>query len=75
MSRHHRCHHGCGTVEKLLYSRIDVLPGPNVLEVELTEPSLFIGYAEGAAERFAAAIAAASKRRRMSAENGPTTSQ
>ena len=61
--------------EELLYARIDVLPGPKVLEVELTEPSLFIGYAEGAPERFAAAIAAASQRRRMSAENGPTTSQ
>ena len=60
---------------ELLYARIDVLPGPKVLEVELTEPSLFIGYADGAAERFAAAIAAASQRRRMSAENGPTTSQ
>jgi glutathione synthase/RimK-type ligase-like ATP-grasp enzyme len=44
--------------EELLYARIDVVPGPKVLEVELTEPSLFIGYAEGAAERFAAAIAA-----------------
>ena len=44
--------------EELLYARIDVLPGLKVLEVELTEPSLFIGYAEGAAERFAAAIAA-----------------
>ena len=50
-------------------------PARVVLEVELTEPSLFLGYAEGAAERFAAAIAAASQRRRMSAENGPTTSQ
>jgi glutathione synthase/RimK-type ligase-like ATP-grasp enzyme len=61
--------------EDLLYARIDVLPGPKVLEIELTEPSLFIGYAEGAPERFAAAIAAASQRRRISAENGPTTSQ
>jgi hypothetical protein len=42
----------------LLYARIDLLPGPLVLEVELTEPSLFIGYAEGAAERFADAIVA-----------------
>jgi glutathione synthase/RimK-type ligase-like ATP-grasp enzyme len=48
----------------LLYARVDLLPGPVVLEVELTEPSLFIGYAEGAAERFAEAIAAASHRRR-----------
>jgi hypothetical protein len=45
--------------DELLYARIDVLPGLKVLEVELTEPSLFIGYADGAAERFAAAIAAA----------------
>ena len=44
--------------EELLYARIDVVPGPKVLEVELTEPSLFIGYAEGAPERFAGAIAA-----------------
>jgi glutathione synthase/RimK-type ligase-like ATP-grasp enzyme len=61
--------------DSLLYARVDLLPGPVVLEVELTEPSLFIGYAEGAPERFADAIAAASQRRRMSAENGPTTSQ
>jgi glutathione synthase/RimK-type ligase-like ATP-grasp enzyme len=47
--------------EELLYARIDVLPGPKVLEVELTEPSLFIGYADGAAERFAAAIARAGR--------------
>jgi glutathione synthase/RimK-type ligase-like ATP-grasp enzyme len=61
--------------DELLYARVDLLPGPVVLEVELTEPSLFLGYAEGAAERFAAAIAAASQRRRMSAENGPMASQ
>jgi glutathione synthase/RimK-type ligase-like ATP-grasp enzyme len=61
--------------EDLLYARVDFLPGPMVLEVELTEPSLFIGYAEGAPERFADAIAAASQRRRMSAENGPIASQ
>jgi glutathione synthase/RimK-type ligase-like ATP-grasp enzyme len=59
----------------LLYARVDLLPGPVVLEVELTEPSLFIGYADGVPERFADAIAAASQRRRISAENGPTTSQ
>jgi glutathione synthase/RimK-type ligase-like ATP-grasp enzyme len=61
--------------DQLLYARVDLLPGPVVLEVELTEPSLFLGYAEGAAKRFADAIAAASQRRRMSPENGPTTSQ
>jgi glutathione synthase/RimK-type ligase-like ATP-grasp enzyme len=63
----------------LLYARVDLIPAadgsPVVLEVELTEPSLFLGYADGAVERFAAAIAAASQRRRMSAENGPIASQ
>lgn len=44
--------------DELLYARVDLLPGPLVLEVELTEPSFFIGYAEGAAERFADAIVA-----------------
>ena len=47
--------------EELLYARIDIVPGPKVLEVELTEPSLFIGYADGAAERFAAAIVATAR--------------
>jgi hypothetical protein len=44
----------------LLYARIDLLPGPVgpvVVEVELTEPSLFLTYANGAADWFAAAIA------------------
>jgi glutathione synthase/RimK-type ligase-like ATP-grasp enzyme len=61
--------------DELLYARVDLLPGPVVLEVELTEPSLFLGYAEGSAERFADAITAASQRRRMSAEKGPIASQ
>ena len=60
---------------ELLYARVDLLPGPVVLEVELTEPSLFLGYGEGAVERFAEAVAAASQRLRISAENGPTASQ
>jgi len=42
---------------ELLYARVDLLPGPVVLEVELTEPSLYLAYADNAAERFAAAIA------------------
>jgi glutathione synthase/RimK-type ligase-like ATP-grasp enzyme len=50
-----------GGPEALLYARVDLIPGPGgdplVVEVELTEPSLFLGYAEGAARRFAAAIA------------------
>jgi glutathione synthase/RimK-type ligase-like ATP-grasp enzyme len=45
----------------LLLARVDLVPtadGSVVLEVELTEPSLWLGYAPGAAERFATAIAA-----------------
>ena len=45
---------------ELLYERIDLVEdddgAPRVLEVELTEPSLFLGTAAGAPERFAKAI-------------------
>jgi hypothetical protein len=45
-----------------LYARVDLVPGddgaPLVLEVELTEPSLNLPLAPGAAERLTAAIAA-----------------
>jgi glutathione synthase/RimK-type ligase-like ATP-grasp enzyme len=47
--------------EELLYARVDLLPGPVVVETELTEPSMNLGYAEGAAQRLAAAIAEASR--------------
>jgi glutathione synthase/RimK-type ligase-like ATP-grasp enzyme len=50
----------------LLYVRVDLLPspdGPVLVELELTEPSLFLGYGQGAADRFAAAIAAEAARR------------
>lgn len=43
-----------------LYARVDLLPapgGPVVIELELTEPSLFLARADGAADRLAAAIA------------------
>ena len=43
----------------LAYARVDLLPaadGPVVLEVELTEPSLYLGYDPAAADRFAHAI-------------------
>jgi glutathione synthase/RimK-type ligase-like ATP-grasp enzyme len=46
----------------LAYARVDLLPaadGPVVLEVELTEPSLFLGYEAAAAGRLADAIRAA----------------
>ncbi len=46
----------------LLYARVDLIPDPEgdpmVLEVELTEPSLFFEHSDGSADRFAAAIAA-----------------
>jgi glutathione synthase/RimK-type ligase-like ATP-grasp enzyme len=45
--------------EPLLYARVDLLPGPDgplLLELELTEPFLFLGTSEGAADRLAAAI-------------------
>jgi hypothetical protein len=44
----------------LLYARVDLLPGqdggPVLVELELTEPSLYLGYATGAADRLADAI-------------------
>jgi hypothetical protein len=46
--------------DRLLYARVDVLPGadgrPVVLELELAEPSLFLRHDAGAPARFAAAI-------------------
>jgi glutathione synthase/RimK-type ligase-like ATP-grasp enzyme len=44
----------------LLYARVDLIHdadgAPRVLELELTEPSLFFAHAQGSAQRFAAAI-------------------
>ncbi len=45
----------------LSYARVDLLPssqGPMLLELELTEPSLFFEHAPGSAERFAASLLA-----------------
>ena len=45
----------------LAYTRVDLVPGPDgpqLLELELAEPSLFFAEGEGAAERFAAALRA-----------------
>jgi hypothetical protein len=44
----------------LLYARVDLLPtsdGPVVIELELVEPSLFLEFADGGADRLADAIA------------------
>jgi glutathione synthase/RimK-type ligase-like ATP-grasp enzyme len=47
----------------LLYTRVDVIGrDPMVLELELTEPSLFFLHSAGAAERYAAAIRARGRR-------------
>ncbi|WP_406078939.1 RimK family alpha-L-glutamate ligase [Micromonospora sp. NBC_00858] len=49
-----------GGTGQLLYARVDLIPGPDgapvLVELELTEPSLFIGHAEGAPDRLAEAI-------------------
>ncbi|MEZ5115334.1 MAG: hypothetical protein R2737_03610 [Candidatus Nanopelagicales bacterium] len=49
-------------VAGLLYARVDLLPGPDgtpqLLELELAEPSLFLGFSDGAPRRLAEAIAA-----------------
>ena len=51
-----------GGPDRLLYARVDLIPGPGgepvLIELELTEPSLFLAYADGAAERFADAVVA-----------------
>ncbi|MCW2544320.1 MAG: hypothetical protein JWM40_1872 [Frankiales bacterium] len=50
----------------LLYARVDLMPGPVLIELEVTEPSLFLRHAPGSAERFAKAIARAAAARRPS---------
>lgn len=41
---------------ELLYARVDLMPGPLLIELELTEPSLFLRQVPGSADRFAAAV-------------------
>jgi glutathione synthase/RimK-type ligase-like ATP-grasp enzyme len=52
-----------GGADRLLYARVDLLPDdagdPVVVEVELTEPSLWLSAVPGSADRFAAAVRAA----------------
>ena len=55
--------------EDLLYARVDLLPGPLVIELEVTEPSLYLTLAPGSAPRFAAAVA----RRLASSSSGAAT--
>jgi hypothetical protein len=46
----------------LAYARVDLVPGPEgtpvVIELELTEPQLYLPFCEGSAERLAAAVRA-----------------
>jgi hypothetical protein len=55
-----------GGPERLLYARVDLIPGPDeaplLVELEITEPSLFLGAAPDAPRRFADAIVAAATR-------------
>jgi glutathione synthase/RimK-type ligase-like ATP-grasp enzyme len=48
--------------ESLLYARVDLIPGadgsPRLVELELTEPSLFLSYSPGAPERLAQRVMA-----------------
>jgi glutathione synthase/RimK-type ligase-like ATP-grasp enzyme len=48
--------------ESLLYARVDLIPdadgSPRVVELELTEPSLFLSYSPGAPERLAQRVMA-----------------
>jgi glutathione synthase/RimK-type ligase-like ATP-grasp enzyme len=50
-----------GGLDRVLYARVDLIPDadgePLLLELELTEPSLFLSHDAGAADRLAAAIA------------------
>jgi len=52
-----------GGPQRLLYARVDLLPGPDggpvLVEIELTEPSLFLTAVPGSADRLAAAVRAA----------------
>jgi glutathione synthase/RimK-type ligase-like ATP-grasp enzyme len=45
-----------GWGHELLYARVDMLPGPVLIELEVTEPSLFLRHAPGSAARFASAV-------------------
>jgi hypothetical protein len=58
--------------DPLLYARVDLVDDaegqPVLLEVELTEPSLFLGHAEGSAARFATVIEARARRAAATAD-------
>jgi hypothetical protein len=48
-----------GGRDRLLYARVDLVPGPSgpeLIELEVTEPALYLGLQDGAADRFASVI-------------------
>jgi hypothetical protein len=48
-----------GGRDRLLYARVDLVPGPSgpeLIELEVTEPALYLGLEDGAADRFASVI-------------------
>jgi hypothetical protein len=47
---------------ELLYARVDMLPGPVLVELEVTEPSLFMTQAPGSEAAFARAVRRAVER-------------
>ena len=51
-----------GWGDELLYARADILPGPVLVELEVTEPSLFLRHAPGSAARYARAVRAWTER-------------
>ena len=51
-----------GWGDELLYARADLLPGPVLIELEVTEPSLFLQHAPGSAARYARAVRAWTER-------------
>jgi glutathione synthase/RimK-type ligase-like ATP-grasp enzyme len=53
-------------VPPVLYARVDLMPGPVLIELELTEPSLFLRHAPGSEVRCAQAIARAAAATRRS---------
>ncbi len=50
----------CDDVDRLVYARVDLVPAPDgtplLIELECTEPDLFLRYCAGAATRFAEAV-------------------
>ncbi|QSB12921.1 hypothetical protein JQS43_14705 [Natronosporangium hydrolyticum] len=57
---------------RLLYARVDLIPGPDgrplLVELELTEPSLFLSTDTGAARRLSAAIVASAAARAVAGD-------